>query len=155
MTYTLETYRRQAQNSETVHAIGVVAADKTFADRPVLRLLETQSSSSNSDEALKALRAELDNPIRDIGPAPEGPQDVIIDRIELAYVFQLPPERAPEGFTSPPTQLIYELTGHSSDGRFTVTYDLEATAPTSSAAPTIEPPLVPPLTPAPTEPASR
>lgn len=152
ITYTLEMYRQQAKNGATVHAIGVLVADQTFAGRPVLRLLETQSSSSNSDEALKALRAELDNPIHDIGPANEGPQDVIIDRVELAYVFQTPPLRAPEGFASSPTQLVYELTGHSSDGRFTVTYDLEATALTTPAVPTIEPPLIPPLTPAPTEP---
>jgi hypothetical protein len=127
----------------------VVAADKTFAGRLVMRLLESQSSLSNSDEALKAVRARLDDPVQDIGPAPEGPPDVIIDRIELAYVFQMPPARAPEGFTSSPTQLVYELTGHSSDGRYTVSYDLEATTPATPAAPAIEPALVPPLTPAP------
>ncbi len=74
---------------------------------------------------------------------------MIIDRVELAYVFQTPPQRAPAGFTSSSTQLIYELTGHSSDGRYTVTYDLEATSPATSVTPEIESTLVPLLTPAP------
>jgi hypothetical protein len=146
MTYSLEMYRQQAQNGITVQAIGVRVPDETFASRSVLRLLETRSSSSNSEEALQALRAELDDPVQDIGPAPDAPQDVIVDRVELAYVFQLPPERAPEGFTASPTEVIYELTGHSSDGRFTVTYDLDATSPTPLV---IEPTIAMP-TPAPT-----
>jgi Tol biopolymer transport system component len=133
ITYTLEMYRQQAQKGETLYAIGVIVADKAFAGRPILRLLETRSSTGNPEEVIRVMRAELDNPIQDVGLVNEGPQDVIIDRVELAYVFQPPPLRAPEGFASSPTELVYELTGHSSDGRFTVTYDLEATSPTTPA----------------------
>lgn len=146
ITYTLEMYRQQAQDGVTVQAIGVRLPDETFAGRPVLRLLQTQSGTNMPEEALQTLRASLTNPVQDIGPAPEAPRDVIVDRIELAYVVQLAPRRAPAGAATSLTQLMYELTGHSSDGRYTVTYDLAATAPTASVnEPTIAMP-----TPAPT-----
>ncbi len=152
ITYTLEMYRQQAQDGVTVQAIGVRLPDETFAGRPVLRLLQTQSGTNMPEEALQTLRASLANPVQDIGPAPEAPRDVIVDRIELAYVVQLAPGRAPAGAATSPTQLMYELTGHSSDGRFTVTYDLDATTPLAA---TIEPPLVPPASPAPTQPGNQ
>ena len=55
---------------------------------------------------------------------------MIIDQIELAYVFQTPP--SPDNAVAPQSaaDLIYRLTGHSSDGRYTATYDLAAVAPT-------------------------
>ena len=129
-TSTLETYRQRAVNKETLTAIGSVEPGKTLAGRSLLRLMEEGGTTSdNLTQFIQMMRDRLENPIQNI-VGESGPTDMIIDQIELAYVFQTPP--SPDNAVAPQSaaDLIYRLTGHSSDGRYTATYDLAAVAPT-------------------------
>ena len=127
----LEMYGAMAERQETLTAIGIIVPDKTFAGRPLLRTREMIPGTGDSESAIESLHQRLENPIRDLGSMDYGPEDVVIDQIELVYGFQtLPPSKpsaSPTDFTLPPTELLYRLIGHSSDGQYTLTYDLAAT----------------------------
>ncbi len=121
-----------AESDQQMAVIGVVVSGKTVAGRPVLRMRGMQPGR-DIEPLVESLRARLDNTIQEVGPLDFGPEDVIIDRIELVLSFQVPPIRPsmPTGqpvpeITLPPAEPLYRLFGRSSDGQYTVTYDLVA-----------------------------
>ena len=154
-TQSLDMYRQMIETKVTLSVIGLLVPDRTLAGRPVLRALQSNYGPGDTAQTIQGLRDQIENPIQDYGDEAEGPQDAIIDRVELVYAFEPPSPGAPAGYQPQPTELFYRLSGHSSDGQYFMTYDLTATGPTLPEARAIEPPIVQPLMPAPTEPTSE
>ncbi|HSD84212.1 MAG TPA: hypothetical protein VLG46_10150, partial [Anaerolineae bacterium] len=123
---TLRMYESMLQGEVTLSLIGVTAPDQTYGGYPIVRTAEIHVNSDGSAEILPQLRERLANPIQDIELESRGPVDAVIDRIELVYVFQwLPPGASPaDGSTV--ADVGYHVTGHSSDNRYTLAYDLRA-----------------------------